>query len=89
MAVKKMKPGSMDPEAFKAEATVMKTLRHPRLVSLFAVCSSEPLMIITEIMTNGSLLTYLKDRAGKHATLPQLIDMGTMVAQGIAYIEVL
>ena len=78
----------MDPEAFKDEATVMKTLRHPRLVSLFAVCSSEPLMIITEIMTNGSLLTYLKDRAGKHATLPQLIDMGTMVAQGMAYIEV-
>ncbi|CBY20990.1 unnamed protein product [Oikopleura dioica] len=87
VAVKKMKPGSMDPEAFKDEATVMKTLRHPRLVSLFAVCSAEPLMIITEIMTNGSLLTYLKDRAGKHATLPQLIDMGTMVAQGMAYIE--
>ena len=67
----------------------MKTLRHPRLVSLYAVCSSEPLMIVTEFMCNGSLLHYLKDKpGGQHATIPQLIDMGSMVAQGMAYIEV-
>ena len=89
MAVKKMRQGTMDPEAFKAEAEVMKTLRHPRLVSLYAVCSTEPLMIVTEFMCNGSLLHYLKDKpGGQHATIPQLIDMGSMVAQGMAYIEV-
>ena len=79
----------MDPEAFKQEAEVMKTLRHPRLVSLYAVCSTDPLMIVTEYMCNGSLLHYLKDNAkGQHATIPQLVDIGSMVAQGMAYIEV-
>ena len=38
VAVKQMRPGSMDPEAFRQEAEVMKTLRHPRLVSLYGVC---------------------------------------------------
>ena len=83
-----MRQGTMDPEAFKQEAEVMKTLRHPRLVSLYAVCSKEPLMIVTEYMCNGSLLHYLKDKQGQHASVPQLIDMASMVAQGMAYIEV-
>ena len=60
VAVKQMRQGTMDPEAFRQEAEVMKTLRHPRLVSLYGVCYSEPLMIVTEFMVNGSLLTYLK-----------------------------
>ena len=38
VAVKQMRPGSMEPEAFRQEAEVMKTLRHPRLVSLYGVC---------------------------------------------------
>jgi len=77
----------MDPEAFRQEAEVMKTLRHPRLVSLYGVCYSEPLMIVTEFMVNGSLLTYLKEKDGRNCTIPQLIDMGAQVAQGMAYIE--
>ena len=43
VAVKKMRQGTMDPEAFKQEAEVMKTLRHPRLVSLYAVCQGSRL----------------------------------------------
>ena len=50
--------------------------------------SKEPLMIVTEYMCNGSLLHYLKDKQGQHASVPQLIDMASMVAQGMAYIEV-
>ena len=49
---------------------------------------SEPLMIVTEFMVNGSLLTYLKEKDGRNCTIPQLIDMGAQVAQGMAYIEV-
>ena len=45
-------------------------------------------MIVTEYMCNGSLLHYLKDKQGQHASVPQLIDMASMVAQGMAYIEV-
>ena len=45
-------------------------------------------MIVTEFMQNGSLLTYLKERGGQTASIPQLIDMAAQVAQGMAYIEV-
>ena len=60
----------------------MKTLRHPRLVSLYGVCYSEPLMIVTEFMVNGSLLTYLKEKDGKNCGIPQLIDMGAQIGTG-------
>jgi len=39
--------------AFLAEANLMKTLQHPRLVRLFAVVTQEPIYIITEYMENG------------------------------------
>ncbi|MCI4377593.1 hypothetical protein PGIGA_G00205300 [Pangasianodon gigas] len=55
VAVKTLKPGSMSVEAFLQEANLMKTLRHDRLVRLYAVVTkSQPLYIITEFMANGT-----------------------------------
>lgn len=53
MAVKSLKQGSMSPDAFLAEANLMKQLQHPRLVRLYAVVTQEPIYIITEYMENG------------------------------------
>ena len=53
VAVKTMKPGSMSVEAFLAEANLMKTLQHDKLVKLHAVVTEEPIYIITEYMENG------------------------------------
>jgi len=39
VAVKTMRQGAMSVENFLKEAEVMKTLRHPRLVTLYAVCT--------------------------------------------------
>ena len=39
VAIKTLKPGTMSPEAFLAEAKIMKMLRHEKLVSLYAVVS--------------------------------------------------
>lgn len=51
----------MDPKDFLAEAQIMKKLRHPKLVQLYAVCTlEEPIYIITELMKNGSLLEFLQ-----------------------------
>ena len=51
----------MDPKDFLAEATIMKKLRHPKLIQLYAVCTeSEPIYIVTELMRFGSLLEYLQ-----------------------------
>ena len=41
VAVKTLKKGTMSPEAFLAEANVMKLLRHEKLVNLYGICSSK------------------------------------------------
>ena len=51
----------MDPKDFLAEAQIMKKLRHPKLIQLYAVCTQdEPIYIVTELMKHGSLLEYLQ-----------------------------
>lgn len=79
VAVKTMKPGSMSVEAFLAEANLMKTLQHDKLVKLHAVVTEEPIYIITEFMAKGSLLDFLKSTEGSKQPLPKLIDFS---AQG-------
>ena len=51
----------MDPKDFLCEAHIMKKLRHPKLIQLYAVCTlEEPIYIITELMKYGSALEYLQ-----------------------------
>uniref|UniRef100_A0A4W5M2B7 Tyrosine-protein kinase n=1 Tax=Hucho hucho TaxID=62062 RepID=A0A4W5M2B7_9TELE len=88
VAVKTLKPGTMSAEAFMEEANLMKTLQHDRLVRLYAVVTKvEPIYIITEYMSNGSLLDFLKSEVGCKVQLPKLIDFSAQIAEGMAYIE--
>jgi fyn-related kinase len=92
VAVKTLKSGSKATDAtanaFLQEAQIMKKLNHAKLVQLYAVCTKgDPIYIITELMTNGSLLEYLQSDHGKRLNLPQLIDMAAQVAKGMAYLE--
>merc|ERR1712141_274863 len=76
-----------DAKDFLKEAQIMKKLRHPKLIQLYAVCTLEgPIYIITELMRNGSLLEYLQGK-GRTLKLPQLIDMAAQIAAGMAYLE--
>eukprot|EP00050_Salpingoeca_kvevrii_P021430 m.110450 g.110450 ORF g.110450 m.110450 type:complete len:499 (+) comp9340_c0_seq3:265-1761(+) len=87
VAVKTLKPGTMSTEDFLQEAGIMKKLRHPKLVQLYAVCTDkEPIYIVTELMKNGSLLDFLHDK-GRALRLPQLVDMAAQIASGMAYLE--
>jgi len=87
VAVKIFKLGVIDAQEFLKEAALMKQLRHPKLIQLYAVCTNEePIYIITELMKHGSLLWYLTGD-GCALKLPQLIDMGAQVAAGMAYLE--
>ena len=55
----------MDPKDFLCEAAIMKKLRHPKLIQLYAVCTlEEPIYIITELMKHGSLLEFLQGTEG-------------------------
>lgn len=90
VAIKTLKPGTMDPKDFLLEAQIMKKLRHCKLIQLYAVCTQdEPIYIVTELMRNGSLLDYLQVSAGKGRTLklPQLIDIAAQIASGMSYLE--
>ncbi|XP_071757626.1 tyrosine-protein kinase Blk [Centroberyx gerrardi] len=87
VAVKTLKEGTMEPEAFLQEANLMKQLQHERLVRLHAVVTKEPILIVTEFMINGSLLDFLKTDEGKKLRLTKLIDMSAQIAEGMAYIE--
>ncbi|XP_074144023.1 tyrosine-protein kinase Blk isoform X1 [Sminthopsis crassicaudata] len=87
VAIKTLKEGSMSPEAFLAEANLMKTLQHDKLVRLYAVVTQEPIYIVTEYMAKGSLLDFLKTEEGCKLSLSRLIDIMAQIAEGMAYIE--
>lgn len=82
-----MKIGSMNPKEFLAEAQLMKDLQHPRLIRLFAVCTTEePIFIVTELMKNGSLLDYLRTR-NRELTTDILLNMTIQITSGMAFLE--
>jgi fyn-related kinase len=62
VAVKTLKSGTrMNRNEFLEEAKIMKQLRHPKLVQLYAVVTvGEPVYIVTELMSFGSLLSVLR-----------------------------
>jgi len=87
VAIKTMKVNSMSPDAFLAEAQIMKQCNHPKLVKLYAVCTDrEPYYIITEYMKNGSLLTYLRNE-NNSLSLQSLVDIAGQIANGMCYLK--
>ncbi|MCP9260398.1 Tyrosine-protein kinase STK [Dirofilaria immitis] len=82
VAVKMLKSGTADPNDFLSEAQIMKKLRHPKLLQLYAVCTKdEPILIITELM-DQNLLHFLQGR-GRNCTMIQLVDIATQIASGM------
>lgn len=87
VAIKTLRPGTMNADDFLAEAQIMKNLRHPKLIQLYAVCTKdEPIYIVTELMRNGSLLEYLQTK-GRTLKLPLLVEIAAQIACGMAYLE--
>ncbi|KAF8567034.1 hypothetical protein P879_06255 [Paragonimus westermani] len=88
VAVKTLKPSSCDPDDFLREAQVMKRLRHPNLIQLYAICTqSEPFYLVTEFMSKGSLLTHLQSAEGRSLSFQCLLMMSAKIASGMAYLE--
>ena len=88
VAIKTLREGTTQPEAFLKEAEIMKKLIHPKLVQLYAVCSrEEPIYIVTELMTKGSLLEFLRGEGRQVLDMAKMIDISTQVAEGMAFLE--
>ncbi|KAK2502422.1 hypothetical protein MC885_013636, partial [Smutsia gigantea] len=87
VAVKMIKEGSMSEDEFFQEAQTMMKLSHPKLVKFYGVCSERyPIYIVTEYITNGCLLNYLKSH-GKGLEPSQLLEMCYDVCEGMAFLE--
>ncbi|MFT7802187.1 tyrosine-protein kinase BTK-like [Arapaima gigas] len=87
VAIKMIKEGSMSEDDFIDEAKVMMKLCHENLVQLYGVCTKQrPIYIVTEFLSNGCLLNYLRDTL-KYPTPIQLLEMCKDVSEGMAYLE--
>ncbi|XP_077625768.1 cytoplasmic tyrosine-protein kinase BMX isoform X3 [Crocuta crocuta] len=87
VAIKMIKEGSMSEDEFFQEAQTMMKLSHPKLVKFYGVCSKRyPIYIVTEYITNGCLLNYLKSH-GKGLETSQLLEMCYDVCEGMAFLE--
>ena len=73
----------MDPEKFLEEGKFMQTLRHSNLVRLYAVVSQEPVYIVTEYMSNGSLIDYMRSGNGINTDLVGQLKMASQVSKVI------
>lgn len=68
--------------------TQTRKLRHENLVQLYGVCTKQrPIYIVTEFLSNGCLLTYLREGLKQHPTVVQLLEMCKDVSEGMAYLE--
>uniref|UniRef100_A0A183C8P9 non-specific protein-tyrosine kinase n=1 Tax=Globodera pallida TaxID=36090 RepID=A0A183C8P9_GLOPA len=88
VAVKTLKEDTMALPDYLAEAEIMKGLNHPNLVQLLGVCTREaPYFILTEFMSRGNLLDFLRNSDHKRLPQPSLLHLTVQVAAGMAYLE--
>lgn len=73
---------------FLEEAAIMKEMKHQNLVQLLGVCTREPpFYIVTEFMSKGNLLDYLRHANRIEVSEVVLMYMATQVAAAMSYLE--
>uniref|UniRef100_A0A182QAC6 Uncharacterized protein n=1 Tax=Anopheles farauti TaxID=69004 RepID=A0A182QAC6_9DIPT len=73
-------------EDFFKEVQAMHAMNHPNLIRLHGVVLSQPMMMVTELAVNGSLLDLLRKQC-KHTPLPMIWTWSVQIATGMAYLE--
>lgn len=89
VAVKILKADTLSPHVFEdffKEVQSMYLLDHPNLIRLYGVVLSQPMMMVTELAENGSLLDFLRKQC-KCISLSLIWNFTVQVATGMAYLE--
>ncbi|XP_076823872.1 uncharacterized protein LOC143469883 isoform X2 [Clavelina lepadiformis] len=88
VAVKTFREDTTNTEEFLKEAAVMKSIKHPNLVQLLGVCTLEPpFYIVTEFMSRGNLLEYLRKSDKTIINDVVLLYMSVQIALAMEYLE--
>ncbi|KAM4622237.1 tyrosine-protein kinase Srms isoform 1-T1 [Discoglossus pictus] len=88
VAIKTFKQEDLNNSDFEKEISALKSLHHPNLIQLLAICSiGEPIYIVTELMTKGDLQKYLNVE-GHSLRNHDLQHIIRQVADGMAYLEI-
>lgn len=88
VAVKVLKDIASRKMQFLSEASVMTSLQHENLVCLRGVViESDTWKIVTEYMSKGSLLEYLRSRGRQYVTKTNQIKFALDACRGMAYLE--
>ncbi|XP_078280349.1 megakaryocyte-associated tyrosine-protein kinase isoform X2 [Rhinoraja longicauda] len=86
VAVKNIKCDVMA-QSFLEETSVMTKLQHKNLVKLLGVIVDKGLYIVTEFMSKGNLVNYLRTRGRSVIKTRELINFGLDVCEGMEYLE--
>ncbi|XP_018576059.1 tyrosine-protein kinase CSK [Anoplophora glabripennis] len=82
VAVKVLKDSS------EAEAILMKSLHHENLVNLLGIVrKKDQIYLVTEYMSKGSLVDYLRSRGRQHVTRKDQINFAFDTSSGMEYLE--
>jgi c-src tyrosine kinase len=88
VAVKVLKDSSKAAQKFLAEASLMTSLKHANLVQLLGVVlEGRNIYLVTEYMSKGSLLDYLRSRGRLHVTKSDQINFAYDTCAGMEYLE--
>lgn len=88
VAIKMMREGAMNEDDFIEEAIVMKKFQHENLVKLYGVSTQQgPIFIVQELMVNGCLLQFLRQRKELVEKTEIILDMAVQVGSAMHYLE--
>ncbi|KAK8403578.1 hypothetical protein O3P69_000556 [Scylla paramamosain] len=88
VAVKRLKDSSKAAQGLLDEACLMTSLKHQNLVNLLGlVFDDNCILLVTEYMSKGSLVDYLRSRGRLHVTKRDQINFACDTCNGMAYLE--
>uniref|UniRef100_A0A671TD41 Tyrosine-protein kinase n=1 Tax=Sinocyclocheilus anshuiensis TaxID=1608454 RepID=A0A671TD41_9TELE len=74
-------------QAFLEETSVMTNLHHKNMVRLLGVILHNGLHIVTELMTKGNLVNFLRSRGRFAVSVTQLLRFALDVCEGMEHLE--